>query len=184
MTTLETKKLIIEKLENGLTVHQIAQELGVSKGSVGAIKAHVTMGSYRGLDVAEEAEILDAVETTFGLEKDLQKALRENISQLEVGLQIADGGKELAVASGFTDIVAKDAKGTLVIIELKAGEAKPAALTQLLSYMRSVAEEGVLVRGILVASDFDIKIIQALRVVKNVELRKYRFKFKFDAVGA
>src|SRR5437868_12272144 len=55
-----------------------------------------------------ETETLDAVETSFGLERDLQAALRRNMEQLEPGLTITDGGKEKPVTSGRVDITAKD----------------------------------------------------------------------------
>ncbi len=42
----------------------------------------------------------------FGLERDLQDALRGNIAQLEPGLKITDGGKENRVDAGRVDITA------------------------------------------------------------------------------
>ena len=60
--------------------------------------------------------------TRFSLERDLQDALRENIAQLEAGLQIVDGGREQVVDAGRIDITAMDAAGAIVIIELKAGD--------------------------------------------------------------
>jgi RecB family endonuclease NucS len=64
---------------------------------------------------------LDAIDTEFGLERDLQLALRSNINQLEAGLTISDGGKEQIVESGRIDITAKDRDGATVVIELKGG---------------------------------------------------------------
>ena len=57
-----------------------------------------------------ERDVADAIETTFGLERDLQLALRSNsnIEQLEHGLRITDGGKEQTVESGRIDIAAED----------------------------------------------------------------------------
>jgi len=82
-----------------------------------------------------ETEALDAVETTFGLERDLQAALRKNIDQLEPGLSITDGGKEKQVASGRVDITAQDKQGSTVVIELKAGTADRETVGQILGYM-------------------------------------------------
>lgn len=130
-------------------------------------------------DLAEEEE---AEEVTFGLERDLQLALRGNIEQLEAGLTITDGGKERNVDSGRIDITASDAKGGSVVIELKAGQATPNVLAQVLAYMGSVAEEDQKpVRGIIVAGEFHKKVILACRAVQNLELRKYSFQFKFSA---
>jgi hypothetical protein len=67
-----------------------------------------------------EPQVQDALEITFGLERDLQTALRKNIEQLEHGLKIIDGGKEQRVAAGYIDITAEDEHGNTVVIELKA----------------------------------------------------------------
>ena len=69
---------------------------------------------------SEIAEMADAVEITFGLEKDMEHALRQNIARLEPGLQVIDGGSERSVEAGFIDILARDADGHIVVIEIKA----------------------------------------------------------------
>lgn len=118
----------------------------------------------------------------IGFERDLQAALRREIEQLEGGLVIADDGAERSVDSGFIDITAKDASGTTVVIELKAGTATQRAIGQILSYMGDVASDEVTdnVRGILVASDFDTKAKAAARMVPLLILRKYGVKFSFS----
>ena len=116
----------------------------------------------------------------IGLERDLQSALRDSIEELEPGLDIIDGGTERSVDSGFIDITAKAADGTVVVIELKAGTARRDAVGQILSYMGDVAAEGPSqVRGILVAGDFDNKARAAARVVPSLSLRRYRVTFEF-----
>ena len=57
----------------------------------------------------------------------MQKALRANIQQLELGLEIVDGGAERTVDAGRIDITAEDTNGRLVVIELKAGRAELAS---------------------------------------------------------
>jgi RecB family endonuclease NucS len=117
---------------------------------------------------------------TFGLERDLQNALRANIQQLEEGLDIVDGGAEVKVEAGFIDILAKDRNGTWVVIELKAELTRPAAVAQILAYMGCVASQrGGNVRGILVGADFDQRVEFAVRAVPNLSLKRYRFKFEF-----
>jgi hypothetical protein len=94
--------------------------------------------------------INEAVETTIGLERDLQNALRANIEQLETGLTIIDSGRERKVASGFIDITARDSFGITVVIELKrAGASDREAIGQILAYIGDLIEEGETVRGIL-----------------------------------
>jgi hypothetical protein len=117
---------------------------------------------------------------TFGLERDLQVALRANIQQLEAGLEIVDGGAEAKVDAGFIDILAKDGTGAWVVIELKAELTRPAAVAQILAYMGCVAaDRGGNVRGILVGADFDQRVEFAARAVPNLTLKRYRFRFEF-----
>ncbi len=128
-----------------------------------------------------EKEIIEAEEITFGLERDLQAALRANIEQLEPGLKIIDGGKERVTEAGEIDITAMDSKGNIVVIELKAGTAAPKVIAQILSYMSTVAEEdNKPVRGILIAGDFHKRVVLAARAVSNLELKKYSFQFAFE----
>ena len=163
---------------------QIASRVGVAPGTVSAIKAHITMGSYTdatGAASAETDELIEASEATFGLERDLQKALRSNIQQLEQGLEIIDEGKEYWTDAGRLDILCKDGGGNAVVIELKAGQASPDALTQLLAYMGEITKEGWdSVRGILVAGDFHPRIGFAVQACSNVQLLRYSFKFYFE----
>jgi RecB family endonuclease NucS len=131
-------------------------------------------------DVAESAAE-EAVGRTFQLESDLQKALRANLAQLEAGLTIADEGKEYRVEAGYIDILARDKNGAWVVIELKAGDAKPDSVAQILSYMSCIAEEKKgPTRGILIASDFVPRVRWAVRSVSAMSLQKYRFNFAFD----
>ena len=132
----------------------------------------------------EDEELLQAEEITFGLERDLQKALRANIEQLETGLKISDGGNERSTEAGRIDITAIDKEEKIVVIELKAGTAAPESIAQILSYMGVLAEsEGKPTRGILIAGDFHRRTILASHAVPNLELRKYSFQFKFDKVS-
>ncbi len=127
--------------------------------------------------------IEEAEEITFGLERDLQSAVRANIEQLEPGLEIIDKGTELVTDAGRIDITAKDTNGSIVVIELKAGMASPEVVTQILAYMGAIEEtEKMPVRGILVAGDFHKRVIWAARAVSALELKKYSFQFKFESV--
>ena len=131
----------------------------------------------------DEDEVIEAEEITFGLERDLQSALRANITPLELGLRIADGGKERSTQAGRIDITAADADGTTVVIELKAGTAQPEVIAQVLAYMGAIAaSEQTPVRGILVAGDFHKRVVLASRAIPNLTLKKYSFQFRFDPV--
>ena len=118
---------------------------------------------------------------TIGLEKDMQAAIRQNISRIEQGLRITDGGRERSVETGFIDITAEDSESVPVVIELKTGVAGQHAVAQILSYIGSVMEEEGIdnVRGILIASEFDRKARAAAKVVPNITLMRYQFSFQF-----
>jgi RecB family endonuclease NucS len=174
-----------ELLNKGEDNATVAAKTGVPLRAVAAIYSHIKMGHYSEATPLQEpsAEVLDSMETTFGLERDLQAALRGNIEQLQGGLQISDGGKEKIVPSGRIDILATDKKKTRVVIELKAGTADRDAVGQIMSYIGDLqAENGGAVKGILVAGDFTARAIAASKAVPNVELRKYGFKFSFQKV--
>ncbi len=181
MVSADERTQILALLGQGLNTHQIAGQLGLTVQQVAAIKAHITMGTYAPPS-AESEEVAEAIETTFGLERDLQAALRANIEQLDTGLKITDGGKEQTVASGRIDITAEDQTGTRVVIELKTGSADRDAIGQILSYMGDLAETNKSVRGILVAGDFSARALSAARAVPNIQRKKYSFKFSFESV--
>lgn len=119
-------------------------------------------------------------EIKFGLERDLQRALRDNIKQLDPGLKIFDDGFERTVDAGRIDITAEDDDGQLVVIELKAGTAPPDAIAQLLAYMGTIENpDGKPIRGILVANDFHPRVVHAAQAVPNLSLKAYSFQFTF-----
>lgn len=118
----------------------------------------------------------------FEVERHLQDELRHEITQLETGLEIIDGGAERSVDSGYIDITAKDTDGKLVVIELKRGRAKRDSIGQLLGYMGDlkIEEPETEVRGILVAADFDQSCVSAQAVVHGLSLKRYSFSFQFE----
>jgi len=131
---------------------------------------------------AEEDAAADAEALTFGLEADLEAALRKGLDQLEPGLHLADEGQQRKVASGFIDIFARDSGGKPVVIELKANQTRPEAVAQVLGYMADIAaEEGVDVRGFLIGADHHPKVEAAARAVPNLALRRYAYRFSFEA---
>ena len=185
----ELRDRILERLDAGLSSEQVARELGVPRASVSAVKAHVTMGSYAGpagaagLSNADVEELEDAADLKFGLERDMQDAIRRNIGQLDPQLSVVDDGRERRVAAGFIDILAEDGVGRLVVMELKAGDAPDSAITQLLAYIGSLQEEEPdrEVRGMLVARGFPKRVRLAARAA-GIELLTYGFSFTFEAV--
>jgi RecB family endonuclease NucS len=66
-------------------------------------------------------------------------------------------GREVSTEAGKIDILAKDRKGPIVVIELKASLASYSTLGQILSYMAAIKKElgATTVRGLIVAENFD-----------------------------
>ena len=127
-----------------------------------------------------ETKLDEAEEYIIRLERDLQRVLRNNIDQLEPGLKVVDGGKERTVEAGRIDITAEDTEKRLVVIELKAGTAKPESIAQILAYMSSLSQEDQRpTRGILVAADFHPRVILAAKAVPNLQIKAYSYSFTF-----
>ena len=133
------------------------------------------------VESAADELVTEEVARTFGLERDLQNALRGNISQFDSSLSIVDGGVETKVAAGYIDILAKDKHGDWVVIELKAETARAPAIAQVLAYMGCIKrEKGGNVKGLLIAAEFEDRVRYAADAVPNLSLKKYGFRFQFE----
>jgi len=161
---------------------ETAEKVGVTPQQVAAVKAHLTMKTYPlGDSTNNEMVEVDAVDTAFGLERDLQNVLRANIAQLDPILTITDGGKQI-IPVGI-DITARDQAGTTVVIELKTGTADRDAIGQVLAYMGELMASTASVRGILIARDFSPRAVAAARAAPNVQLVRCGLKFSFETVS-
>jgi len=86
----------------------------------------------------------------FGSEKELSDELMQDLSFLEPGLKPLK--QEDVFRKGVVDILAEDAKGRLVVIELKRRQADYNAVMQLKRYMQQVENiKGKETRGLLIA---------------------------------
>ena len=183
--TLDQRKEIVALLNEGKSRDEIAAQIGVSAGQVAAIKAHISMGTYDSESAAGEDVVDSALDAAFGLERDLQLALRRSIDELEPGLTVIDGGKEQTVASGRIDITARDRTGATVVIELKAGQADRDAIGQTLAYMGDLINaQGPSVRGIIVGREFTSRAVAASRATPNIRLVRYGVRFSFETIPA
>jgi len=136
----EQKAEVLRRIDSGLSTNEIAELMDIYPMQVAGVKAARARGSYQPATDTEEITVDDAIETTFGLERDLQVAIRHNIHQLDANLTIIDGGKERTVASGRTDILARDRFGR-VVIELKAGMGDISVIGQVLAYVGDLQAE-------------------------------------------
>jgi RecB family endonuclease NucS len=180
--TPEQTAEILRLSEQGLDRNTIAERVGVTPGQVSAVRAVAARGK-RQTETSSDEVISDAIETTFGLERDLQEWLRRNITDLERGLSITDDGHEKKVASGFVDITGRDHDGAAVVIELKAGAADRDAIGQILAFMGDLMATEKSVRGILIAGDFTSRAIAAARATRNIQLIRYGIRFSFAPVS-
>ncbi|MDJ0275694.1 endonuclease NucS [Sphingomonas sp. 2R-10] len=131
-------------------------------------------------------ELADAIvaDANFLREREMQTQVRQQLAALEAGLVAIDGGTEVSVATGRIDILARDAQGRTVVIELKAGKCPAGALEQLLAYAYDIEQEhGTPVRAMLVAGSFPDRIRAAARRAGDVELRTYAYSLQFATPG-
>lgn len=138
---------------------------------------------------ANDSDLLDEAESevVFSLEYDLENSLVSNLEQLEEGLRLyqQDGitGQQLDTkVAGRIDLLAIDAQGDFVVVELKAEEADRQVCGQIQAYMGWVKENlagDKKVRGIVIANAFTTRAIYAAKVVPNLSLKKYQISFKF-----
>ncbi|PWE30360.1 DUF91 domain-containing protein [Pararhodobacter marinus] len=125
----------------------------------------------------------------LSMESDLQRALRDALGDLEPGLEAVDEGGEKIVPSGRIDILARDAAGGLVVIELKAVCARREVLGQIAGYMADIeAETGARPRGLIIAPDFHPATVSGARMIDGLDLKRYAIRFGFsdmrrDAAG-
>jgi hypothetical protein len=57
----------------------------------------------------------------FHIEREMHRAVRNQLAALEPGLKEADGGFEITVPTGRIDILAEDEQGRLVVIGVEGG---------------------------------------------------------------
>ena len=130
-----------------------------------------------------EQEIEQSVEARLSIERDLRDYLAEHVSELEQGLTLRDGGVEFKTDAGYIDLLANDQRGNVVVIELKAGTGHDAALGQILGYIGCLSTDHQQVRGILVASSFDTRVVYACKSLPNLKLVRYKVSFGFESVA-
>ena len=173
-----SKILFNGNIRNNLNMYKNAARLYYNFLEEQGIQSTYRPSSPENNDSTQPAE--EVITQRFGIERDMNIALRRNILSLGQNLTVIDGGSERAVDSGFIDITCQDSNG-LVVVELKAGKADSRAIGQILGYMGDLQEEEneKKVRGILVAHEFDKRAKAAARIVPTLTLKKYSVEFKF-----
>ncbi|MFC0402951.1 endonuclease NucS domain-containing protein [Paraburkholderia rhizosphaerae] len=133
-------------------------------------------------ELDNEDTIEQLIETSISLERDVEEHLIRNLDALEKGLRFVE--RQVVIDIGRVDILAQDATGRRVVIELKVGEAKDAAVGQIARYLGWYArQDGKPPRGMLIASDFPEPVRYAAEAVTALSLVRYRVQFAFDSVA-
>ncbi|MGQ0801918.1 MAG: endonuclease NucS domain-containing protein [Pseudomarimonas sp.] len=132
-----------------------------------------------GDDTSEGQQILsEYVESTISLERDLEDHLANHLEALEPGLVLV--GRQETTPVGRIDLLARSSTGQTVVIELKAGEARDAAIGQIARYIGWYAQaEGKGPRAILVAGGFPQAVVYAASAIPALRLVTYRVSFAF-----
>lgn len=137
-----------------------------------------------GIDLGPDIE--ETIEASLSLERDLHSYLAAKVDIIEAGLSIVEHGVEFQTDAGRIDILAKDKNNHIVVIELKAGKAKDNALGQIVGYMGCMPTiekfQNIPVRGILIASGFEQRVIYAAKALPNLKLVKYQLSFDFQEI--
>lgn len=151
----------------------------------------ITEGKYKSLIKGEippeEEEIVEKNE--FVMEKYLEEFIVSNFDQIFKGqLQLyrdAEGNvaQQYPTEIGRIDIIAEElTTNTLVVIELKKGRESDKVVGQTLRYMGWINEnlknESQKVRGIIICREPDPRLLFALKMVSNIELKYYTIDFK------
>jgi len=120
--------------------------------------------------------------SSFAYESDLRNFLSKNLHVLEHGLRLYEEegitGEEFPAGGRFIDILALDAKGAYVVIELKVSRGYDRVVGQLRRYMgwiaKNHADPGQAVRGIIVAREISEDLVLACSGFLDVELFEYQ----------
>ena len=151
---------------------------------------HEAQGKRGGrLALEEDTERVGSAE--FAYESDLRNYLAKNLPVIEPGLTLYHDegitGIEFPVGGRFIDILAVDANGALVVIELKVSRGYDRVVGQLMRYMAWIqgnqAEPGQLVRGIIVAREISEDLVLACSLLPNVQLFEYELSLKLNPVS-
>jgi endonuclease len=125
---------------------------------------------------------------TFAYERDLQNYLVRNLHHLEAGLRLYEfeglSGVGYNAGGRFIDILAVDASGAMVVIELKVSKGYDRVIGQLLRYMGWVENnlpQSLAVRGMIVASEITEDLVLATsHIADRVKLFEYNLTFNIN----
>jgi|SRR5579862_8860999 len=144
-----------------------------------------------GREEVDDAGEIEASDSEFAYESDLRDYLAKNLPLIEAGLKLYEDegitGLEFPAGGRYIDILAVDARGGLVVIELKVSRGYDRVIGQLLRYIgwirQNLAEEGQVVRGIIVAREITDDLRLACFESGLVELFEYQLSLSLRKVN-
>ena len=139
----------------------------------------------------EEPEDEPQQQAEFAYESDLKNFLAKNLGLLEPGLRLYEDegitGVEFPVGRRFVDILAVDANGDYVVVELKVSRGYDRVVGQLLGYMawieKNQADPSQEVRGFIVARKISQDLLLAASRLTDVELFEYQLSVSLHKVA-
>ncbi len=139
----------------------------------------------------EEAAEVETSDSEFAYESDLRDYLAKNLTLIERGLRLYEEegitGLEFPAGGRYIDVLAIDAHGGLVVIELKVSRGYDRVIGQLLRYVgwirQNLAEQGQTVRGIIVAREITDDLRLACIESGRVELFEYQLSLSLRRVN-
>lgn len=147
--------------------------------------------NHRVGDVVQEVHESVAIETTvatvnFSYEKDLQKTLCAQISDLFPGYRIygeANLGIEYVISGKKIDVLLENTQNReLLIVELKSGRADFRVFGQISMYPGLAKREfpGREIRGAIVAAEIDDSLRYATETNPDIQLKIYRMSLELE----
>jgi restriction system protein len=135
-------------------------------------------------DIADQVKDAGA----FVLEKYLEEFIVSNFDSIfQGGLRLYEeegvDAQQYRTEIGPIDILAIEPKSNaFVVIELKKGRPSDQVVGQILRYMgwvkSNLCKDGQLVKGLVICRDRDPKLIYALQMTQNIDVRYYDVSFK------
>jgi hypothetical protein len=127
----------------------------------------------------------------FAYEHDLRDFLARNLQLIESGLSLYRDeditGVEYPVGGRFIDLLATDADGNYVVIELKVSKGYDRVVGQLLRYVNwiklNLAENDEKVRGIIIAKNISNDLILACSELFHISLMEYELAVKLKSIS-
>lgn len=126
----------------------------------------------------EPERVEELIEASISFERDVEDHLIRNLAGIEEGLVFK--ARQEVIEVGRVDILAEDATGRRVVIELKTGEAKDAAVGQIARYLGWYSRaDGKRPRGMLIAAEFGDPVRYASLAIADLQLVTYKVQFAF-----